>query len=171
MNVSASTSVTSSENSMAAKIFHPLLALIASASNNELARYVEFLKEENKILRGRIPGQIHTKPEERSRLLKLGNALGHAIEELITLVSPSTFYRLCREDEGSKKRKNPKAGQRKSRELREFVIEIAKTTGFGYTRIIGELRKVGIKNISRQTVRSILKEEGIEPGPNRKNDC
>jgi len=39
------------------------------------------------------------------------------------------------------------------------------------TRIIGELRKVGIKNISRQTVRSILKEEGIEPGPNRKNDC
>ena len=47
---------------MAAKIFHPLLALIASASNNELAKYVEFLKEENKILRARVPGQIHTKP-------------------------------------------------------------------------------------------------------------
>ena len=39
---------------MTAKIFHPLLALIASASNNELAKYVEFLKEENKILRARI---------------------------------------------------------------------------------------------------------------------
>ena len=52
---------------MAAKIFHPLLALIASATNCELARYVEFLKEENRILRSRIPGQIHTKPEERSR--------------------------------------------------------------------------------------------------------
>ena len=156
---------------MAAKIFHPLLALIASATNSELARYVEFLKEENKILRSRIPGQVHTKPEERSRLMKLGKALGHAIEELITLVSPSTFYRWCREEEGRKQRKNPRAGQRKSREVREFVIEIAKTTGFGYTRILGELRKVGIKNISRQTVRSILKEEGIEPGPNRKNDC
>ena len=54
---------------MTAKIFHPLLALIASASNNELAKYVEFLKEENKILRARIPGQVHTKPDERSRLI------------------------------------------------------------------------------------------------------
>ncbi|MEK6195462.1 MAG: hypothetical protein N2F24_14690, partial [Deltaproteobacteria bacterium] len=42
--------------------------------------------------------------------------------------------------------------------------------GFGYTRIIGELRKLGIKKISRQTVRNILKEEGIEPGPDRTSD-
>ena len=39
------------------KIFHPLLALIASATNNELAKYVEYLKAENKILRARIPGR------------------------------------------------------------------------------------------------------------------
>ena len=50
------------------------------------------------------------------------------------------------------------------------MIQIAKTTGFGYTRIIGELRKLGIKKISRQTVRNILKEEGIEPGPDRSTD-
>lgn len=156
---------------MAAKIYHPLLALIASATNNELARYVEFLKEENKILRSRVPGQIHTKPEERSRLVKLGKSLGQAVEELITLVSPATFYRWCREQQTTKTKKNPKAGQRKPREVREFVVEVARTTGFGYTRILGELRKVGIKNISRHTVRNILKEEGIEPGPNRKNDC
>ena len=156
---------------MTAKIFHPLLSLIASASSNELAKYVEFLKEENKILRARIPGQVHTKPDERSRLIKLGKALGQAIEELITLVAPSTFYRWCREEDSGKKKPNPKGGQRKSREIREFVIEIAKTTGFGYTRIIGELRKVGIKGISRQTVRNILKEEGIVPGPDRTSDC
>jgi putative transposase len=41
---------------------------------------------------------------------------------------------------------------------------------FAYTRIIGELRKMGIKNISRQTVRNILKEEGIQPGPDRTSD-
>ena len=156
---------------MSAKIFHPLLALIASASNNELAKYVEFLKEENKILRSRIPGQVHTKPDERSRLIKLGKALGQVIEELITLVAPSTFYRWCRDEHSGKKKLNPKGGQRKPREIREFVIEIAKTTGFGYTRIIGELRKVGIKGISRQTVRNILKEEGIVPGPDRTSDC
>ena len=57
---------------MTAKIFHPLLSMIASASDSEMARYIEFLKEENKILRARVPGQIHTKPDERSRLVKLG---------------------------------------------------------------------------------------------------
>jgi len=38
------------------EIFHPLLALIASATENQLAKYVEYLKEENKVLRARIPG-------------------------------------------------------------------------------------------------------------------
>ncbi|QDU92396.1 hypothetical protein [Lignipirellula cremea] len=42
--------------------------------------------------------------------------------------------------------------QRKPKEIREQVIEIAKTTGFACTRIIGELRKLGIKKVSRQTV-------------------
>lgn len=153
------------------QIFHPLLALIASATDSELAKYVVYLKEENKILRARIPGQIHTKQEERERLLKHGKPLGRAVEELITLVSPSTFYRWVREEKSGKpKTTNPKGGQRKPKEIRELVIEIAKTTGFGYTRIIGELRKLGIKKISRQTIRNILKEEGIQPGPDRTSD-
>ena len=70
------------------QIFHPLLALIASATNTDLTKYVEYLKEENKILRARIPGQIHTKLEERSRLLKFGKVIGRAIEELMAIVSP-----------------------------------------------------------------------------------
>ncbi len=111
-----------------AKIFHPLLALIASGTDRELAKYVQFLKEENKILRGRIKGEIHTKPEERQRLLEFGKALGRAIEELITIVSPSTFYRWMRDEHCGKRKENPKGGQRKPRELRDLVIEIAKTT-------------------------------------------
>ena len=66
------------DNSKMPDIFHPLLALIASATDKELARYVEFLKEENKILRTRIKGQVHTKPEERKRLLTIGKPLGKA---------------------------------------------------------------------------------------------
>ncbi|WP_437202021.1 hypothetical protein [Planctomicrobium sp. SH664] len=50
------------------------------------------------------------------------------------------------------------------------MIQIANATGFRYTRILGELRKLGIKKISRQTVRKILKEEGIQPGPDRTSD-
>jgi putative transposase len=138
------------------KLFRPLLKLIASATDRELAKYVEYLKEENKILRARLPGQIHTKPEERKRLIKFGKPLGRPFEELITIVSPKTFYRWCRDKSGQTKPKNAKRGQRKPKELRELVIEIAKATGFGYTRIIGELRKLGINKISRQTVRNLL---------------
>ena len=58
-----------------AMIFRPLLALIASAADRELAMYIEYLKEENKILRARIPGQIHTKPSERERLMKFALTL------------------------------------------------------------------------------------------------
>ena len=153
-----------------AKLFHPLLTMIASATDRELAKHVQFLKEENKILRSRLGKEVHTRPDERQRLLEFGKALGRAIEELITIVSVSTFYRWCRDEKADKKTPNPKGGQRKPREIRELVIEIAKTTGFGYTRIIGELRKLGIKGISRQTVRNILKEEGIKPGPDRTSD-
>jgi putative transposase len=44
---------------------------------------------------------------------------------------------------------------------------MAKETGWGYTRILGEIRKLGILGISRQTVVNILKQEGLDPGPKR----
>ena len=70
------------DNSVTAKIFHPLLALIASATESELAKYVEYLKERSRIQRARIPKQIHPKAGELAHLLKFGKALGRAIEEL-----------------------------------------------------------------------------------------
>lgn len=153
------------------RLFHPLLALIASATDKELARYVEYLKHENKILRSRLPKQVHTSCDERKTLLKYGKAVGRAIEELITIVSPVTFYRWVREEKNGKPRPaNPKGGQRKPAELPELVLKIAAETGFGLTRIVGELRKLGIKKISRQTVRNILKEHGVEPSPDRTSD-
>lgn len=123
------------------KMFHPLLALIASSTNNELIKYVEYLKRENKLLRARLPKQIHTTYEERQTLIKYGKAIGRAIEELITIASPGTFYRWVREAKNGKPApKNPKGGQRKPKENRELVLKIAEETGFGLTRIIGEIR-------------------------------
>ena len=52
--------------------------------------------------------------------------IGRAIEELVTIVSPATFYRWVREEKNGKpKPKNPKGGQRKPKELRELVLTIA----------------------------------------------
>lgn len=138
---------TSYDHTAMNRVYHPLLALIASATDRELSKYIEYLKHENKILRARLPKQVHTTYGERQTLLKYGRVLGRAIEELITIVSPATFYRWVRDEKNGKlKRKNPKGGQRKPKELRELVLRIAEETGFGLTRIIGELRKLGIKN-------------------------
>jgi putative transposase len=148
------------------KLFHPLLALIASASDCHLRRQVRYLKEENLILRARIPKQVHTRREERDRLLKFGLPLGPAIEELISIVTPSTFYRWRREAKRGKPSVSKPRG--KSQILRDLVLKIARETGFGYTKILGELRSLGISRICRQTVKNILKQENIEPSPKRR---
>ena len=68
------------------------------------------VKEENRILRARIPGQIHTTQTERARLLRFGKPLGKAINTLITIVTLGTFWRWIR-DEG-KPQKKPKGRPR-----------------------------------------------------------
>ena len=140
--------------------------MIASSTDSLLAKQVLYLVQENRILRNRIPGQIHTKPEERAILLKYGKALGGSIKNLISIVTPGSFYRWLK-DEKKTKKVQPKGRPHKSESLRSLVIKIAKETGFGYSKILGELRMLGIRRISRQTVKNILKEAGIEPGPKR----
>ena len=138
------------------------MTLLATAADSQLRRYIEFPKTENEILRARLPAEVHTRPSERERLLKFGLPLGMAIEELITIVSPSSWRR---EASLGKKRKPRTHG--KSQVRRDLVIQVARSTGFGYTKILGELRRLGISRICRQTVKNILKEEGIEPSPKR----
>jgi putative transposase len=44
---------------------------------------------------------------------------------------------------------------------------LARENAWGYTRILGELKKLRIRQVSATTVRNILKEAGLEPGPRR----
>lgn len=149
------------------QFFQPLLFLLARSTADDLQKQIEFLKAENKLLRKRVPRQrIFLKPDERARLLKLGAELGPAIRHVITIVNYSTFRRWVRKDEGIVVK--PRRGRpRIAGVIRELVVKIANNTGWGYTRILGELRKLGVGKISRQTVKNILVEHGIDPGPKR----
>jgi putative transposase len=152
------------------QLFQPLLALIASASDSILAQQLSYAQAEFKIMRARLPKRIVVIPEERAILLKHGRPLGKAIEAIITLVSASTFRRWVREEDrhSADGQSSSKTGRpRKPADLRQLVCRIARETGFGYGRILGELRRLGILSISRQTVRNILKEAGIPTGPQR----
>jgi putative transposase len=146
------------------------LLMLAGATDKELAQQVQYLKEENHILRSRLPGKLHITPQERRRLLRFGEPLGTPIASLISIVSPRTFARwLAAEKSTSDKAANPtKPGRpRTPEEIRDMILRMAAENAWGYTRIIGELRRLGVRNVCRSTVASILKENGFEPGPKR----
>lgn len=153
---------------MASNSILRLFRVLAGASQSGLRQQVQFLKAENEILRAKIGGPIRVTARERSRLVRLGKPLGPAIRELITIVSPRTFARWIK---GTKQPRGGKALRRgrprTATEIRRIVLRIAKETGFGYTRILGELKKLGIRNVSRSTVVNILRENGLPTGPQR----
>ena len=71
-----------------AKLFHPFLALIATATDRELAKYLDYLKEENKILRARLPGkQVHTTVRHNALPKASPNLNGRVERAILTLRS------------------------------------------------------------------------------------
>ena len=153
------------------RILHPLFALLASVTRQDLARQVAYLKEENRILRARLPERLVATDQEKRRLLRFGKKLGMQLKELISIVTYQSFLRWVRETEGSHTAKAvPKRKPGRPRtpdEIRNLVLKLARENEWGYTRILGEFRKLGINSISRQTVKVILKENDIDPGPKR----
>jgi len=140
---------------------------LARCTRNQLIRNIEFLKTENEILRKRyVRHHVVVSQEDRARLIKLDEQIGPDLKRLITIVHYGTYLRWVRHAKGGvpgKKQGRP----RKPSEIRELVLKITRETGWGYTRVLGELRKLGINDISRQTVVNILKENGYDPDSRR----
>ncbi len=148
-------------------LFYSFFLMLAAGTDRELARQVQYLKDESRILRDKLPQRIAVTAQERQRLLKYGKPLGAAIRELITIVSPRTFARwLNAEKETAKARKQAASAGRPPtpEDIRALVLRLAQENAWGYTRILGELKKLGVQKISRSTVIKILKDNGLEPG-------
>jgi len=152
------------------RIFHPLLYMLASATRQELARQVNYLKTENQILRSKLPKRVVVTPTERRQLVKAAKGLGQLVKELVAIVQPTTLLRWVNGDDlprSKKKLSTRKPGRpRTPEDVRQLIVRIATETGWGYTRVLGELRKLGYR-LSRQTVKNVLIEHGIDPGPKR----
>jgi len=113
-------------------------------------------------------GHISLTHRERRRLIRFGKAVGPALREIISVVQYSTFQSWLRSKAHRNRKPEGKLGRPPTkRDLKKLVLQMAKTPDRGYTRILGELRKLGIMSVSRSTVRSILKEHGIESAPDR----
>ena len=152
--------------------FQMLAMMFAGWVNEHQRCVIAYLQEENRVLR-----EMHGKKrlrfsnDQRRRLAARGKALGRRVlREVGTLVTPDTILRwhrelIARKYDGSGERRpgRPAVAQ----EIRDLVVRMAaENERWGYTRIVGELAKVG-HEVSRSTVRRILREHGIGPAPER----
>jgi putative transposase len=153
------------------RLFESLWLVLATAGDRKLVQTVEFLKAENAILRSKLPKRITLTEREKNRLVKFGSKLGPAIRSVITIVSPRTFLRwVSGENRSGESRgtKKAKPGRPKTSEaIRELILRLAKENRWGYTRILGEFKKLSLGKVARTTVKNILKANGYDPGPKR----
>jgi putative transposase len=153
-----------------------IIAMIAYALDERMARRVDYLQEEVRVLKEALAAatgktRIDLSAEQRRRLALKGKEL--TAEERRTccqIVRPETiltwFRQLAAQKYDSSKAR--KAGRpRKAADIRQLVLDLARDNpGWGYTKIRDALRGLKIE-IGRTTVANMLAEAGIEPAPER----
>ena len=149
-----------------------LLIAIAGWMNREQAAVVEYLKEENRVLRELLgKKRLRLNDDQRRRLAVLGKALGRKLlSTCCNIVTPDTVLRwhrklIAMKYDGSAQRKlgRPRISVR----IRRLAIRMAEENRtWGYGRIQGALANLSY-TICKTTIKRILKDKGIEPAPER----
>ena len=152
--------------------WHILLVSIAGWMNREQNAVIEYLQEENRVLRELLgKKRPRLNDDQRHRLAAKGKALGRKLlSTCCCIVTPDTILRwhrklIAMKYDGSSKRGpgRPRVGD----SIRSLVVRMAQENRtWGYKRIQGALANVG-HTICTTTVRRILKGHGIEPAPAR----
>jgi putative transposase len=153
-----------------------LIATIAAAVNERMARQLEYAQEEVRTLKLALAvvtgtDRIKFTDGQRRRLAIKGKALtAREREACCQIVRPETilawFRRLAAvKYDSSRVRRVGRPG--KGRDVRTLVVRLAQENPrWGYTKIRDALRGLGIE-IGRTAVADILGEAGIEPAPER----
>lgn len=149
-----------------------LLIVFSGWVNQEQQAIIDYLREENAVLREQLGGRrIRFTDAQRRRLAVKGKALGRKVlSEVAGIVSPDTVLRwyrrlVAKKYDGSKKRGPGRPSTKK--ELADLVVRMAvENPTWGYTRIRDGLNHLG-HEIGRTTVQRILSDHGIEPAPER----
>ena len=153
-----------------------LIATIAYAINERMAKKLEYAQEEVRALKEALTAatgttRIRFTDEQRRRLALKGKELTPKERAYCCqIVRPETILEWFRQLAARKydSSKVRRAGRpRKDREVRKLVIKLAtENPRWGYTKIRDALRGVGVE-IGRTAVADILADAGIEPAPER----
>src|SRR5437867_4495396 len=149
-----------------------LFQLFSGWVNGRQLSVIEYLLEENHLLREQLEGRrLRLTDDQRRRLAVKGKVLGRRVlGEVAGIVTPDTILRwyrrlVARKYDGSRRR-GPGRPRTKN-DLAGLVLRMAKENPrWGYTRIRGAMKSLG-HEIGRSTVERILRDSGIEPAPQR----
>jgi transposase len=147
--------------------------MLAGWINRHQQDMIEYLKEENKILREKLgKKRLLLNDDQRQRLAILGKKLSRkALAEVCEVFSPDTLLRWHRMLVARKYDSSNRRGMGRpqiSDELRNAIIDVAKDNrDWGYIRIRGQLKYLGFK-VSTATIGKVLKKAGLEPQPDRR---
>jgi hypothetical protein len=140
---------------------HLLLMMFAGWANRHQVAVIEYLQEENRVLKERLGGRrIRFTDAERRRLARKAQVLGRKVlNELETLVTPDTLLRSYRELVSSKWNYSHRRGPGRPRIMKtiaELILRMAlENRSWGYTRIQGALANLG-HQVGRGTIANIL---------------
>src|SRR5687767_14109003 len=152
---------------------HPLqfvLVALAGWINQQQREVIDYLREENKVLREQLGGRrLRFTEDQRRRLAAKAKGLGRrALAAVATIVTPETLLAWHRRLIARKYDGTAVCGPGRPRTASELESLVTQTaTGnrdWGYTRISGALSNLGHK-LARGTVANILKRNGMEPAP------
>ena len=137
--------------------------------NRQQQLVIDYLLEENRILRAAHGARRLRLTDDQRRLAVKGKVLGRRrLADVAGIVTPDTILRwyrrlVAKKYDGSKSRRPGRPST--TLDIAALVVRMAnENPTWGYTRIRGGLKSLG-HDIARNTIKAILKDHGIEPAP------
>src|SRR5919106_1519328 len=148
-----------------------LLLTLAGWVNRHQQHVIEYLVEENRVLREQLRGRrVRLTDDQRRRLAAKGQRLGRQVlRQVATIVTPDTilrwYRRLIAQKWTSECRRPGRPGL--MQEIAALIVRMAtENPAWGYSRIQGALKNLD-HCVARSTVAKVLKDNGIPPAPGR----
>ncbi len=148
-----------------------LLATFAGWTNRHQVQVIDYLIEENRVMKEQLGNKrLRITDNQRRRLAVKGHALGRAVlSQVATIVTPDTILRWHKKLIAMKWTFSGKRVGRPGlmKEIRKLIVSMATDNlSWGYSRIQGELKKLN-HTVARSTVAKTLKDNGIPPSTGR----
>src|SRR5262245_43018217 len=152
--------------------FRFLVIALAGWMNQKQQHAIEYLREENRVLRKQLgTRRLRFTDDQRRRLAAKAKVVGRRLlNEIADFVTPDSLLAcplelIAEKYDGSAKRAPGRP--RIIDEIEKLVVRMAQQNhDWGYRLILGAMSNLG-HNLGRRTNANILKKHGIEPAPER----